>query len=631
MRVSAGTPTVTTHQMGRGTMKSAFFGAAATFALMAGGTAQAEQFKFGDIDVSIDTTVSLGMTMRTSARSCEHVSQVNGGCASSSGRWTGINSDNGNLNFDRGDITDAIGRVTADVHAKWGNYGAFVRPTAFYNAVYARNDLRFRDLQRDGKEQLEYNVNVLDAFVYGNWDVDGHATTLRVGKQALNWGESIFISGGVNNFQAFDVTALRTPGAELKDGMTPMPMVYGSFAATDALTIEAFWQFSYKRTELDPAGSFFSTDDIVGRGSLPAFSVGINDRIGQSAISLPREGDRGASDRNQFGVAAHYYAENVGTGTDFGLYFTRYSSRLPYLGFTNGGETFDETCANPLYGLDCSTAAGVNAAFVIGSNNASYFYDFPTINTIGASFSTTVEGTALSGEVTFSPKMAFGISDAELNASQMDGLGASPFLSGGGCVPPACRFSSLPFAPGAGQSTLAHIDLNAWQGQIGTISAFSTTDFLPRNLGADSGAFIVNAGFVYVPDAGAYPLNRAGPEGGIRNPAAAALLTSDAGNPQYATSFSSGYRALVVVDYPNAFGTAVTISPKIVWRHDVLGYAPGPNTAGYLKGLKTVSLGADAKYQAIKASLSWTSSFGAGWYNAVSDRDFAMASISYAF
>lgn len=86
MRVSAGTPTVTTHQMGRGTMKSAFFGAAATFALMAGGTAQAEQFKFGDIDVSIDTTVSLGMTMRTSARSCEHVSQVNGGCASSSGR-----------------------------------------------------------------------------------------------------------------------------------------------------------------------------------------------------------------------------------------------------------------------------------------------------------------------------------------------------------------------------------------------------------------------------------------------------------------------------------------------------------------------------------------------------------------
>lgn len=134
-----------------------------------------------------------------------------------------------------------------------------------------------------------------------------------------------------------------------------------------------------------------------------------------------------------------------------------------------------------------------------------------------------------------------------------------------------------------------------------------------------------------MPDAGAYPLNRAGPEGGIRNPFAAALLTSGAGDPQYATSFSSGYRALVVVDYPNAFGTAVTISPKIVWRHDVLGYAPGPNTAGYLKGLKTVSLGADAKYQAIKASLSWTSSFGAGWYNAVSDRDFAMASISYAF
>ena len=51
------------------------------------------------------------------------------------------------------------------------------------------------------------------------------------------------------------MTAIRTPGSELKDALTPMPMIYASVAATDALTLEAFWQFGYEQTEVDPAGS----------------------------------------------------------------------------------------------------------------------------------------------------------------------------------------------------------------------------------------------------------------------------------------------------------------------------------------------------------------------------------------
>lgn len=282
--------------------------------------------------------------------------------------------------------------------------------------------------------------------------------------------------------------------------------------------------------------------------------------------------------------------------------------------------------------MNCGTANGLSAAFAYGANQSTYWFDFPTINTLGASFSTTIGGTAVSGEATFSPDMPFALTDAEMNASQIDGLGAGSGLSGGVCNPPSCTFSSLPYAPGPGGSTLSHLDLDAWQGQIGTITAFNTSDFVPRNLGADGGVFVVNAGFVYVPDAGDYPLSRAGSVGGISSPFAAALLTGGAMDPQYATSFSSGYRAVVSVDYNSAFGTSVNLSPFVQWRHDVLGYSPGPNTGNYLKGLKEVTLGVGADYQSrIKASLSWTSSFGAGWYNAVSDRDFAMASISYSF
>jgi len=633
MRVSVGIAPVTGDRSKSRLRKHIFAGALASTLLM-GGAAHAESYKFGDVDVSVDTTLSAGVSMRTSKRDCEKVSVVNGGCARGDGRVTGINSDNGNLNFNQWDFTDAIVRATVDVQAKWKNYGIFLRPTAFYNQIYANNKLQFRNLSHDAANQLNYKVDVLDAFVYGNYDIDGHYTTIRVGKQVLNWGESLFIQGGINQFQALDVTAIRTPGSELKDALTPMPMIYASFSATDALTLEAFWQFGYEKTYLDPAGSFYSTDDIVGEGSLPALlnaTIDNPDLFQSTAvpIALQRSADRGQSDYNQFGLAAHYYAENVGTGTDFGLYFVRYSSRLPFLGFQNGPSTVASLCAVPPFNADptCGLPGSptTSAAFAVGASQGTYFFDFPTVNTLGASFSTTVGVTAVSGELTYSPKMPFGVSDFEQNASQMDGTGASAALTG---VPVLSSYFS---GVGANQSTISHIDLDAFQGQIGTINSFTTSDFIPRNLNADGATFVFNAGFVYVPDAGKWPLNRVGPEAGIKNPVAALYVFHVANDPQYATSFSAGYQALLKVDYNNAFGTAVTLSPSIAFRHDVLGYSPGPITANYLKGLKQVSLGVSGTYQQIKASLSWTSSFGAGFNNPVYDRDFASASISYAF
>jgi len=310
-------------------------------ALLFSTSASAASFVFGDLNVQVDTTVSAGIGLRASGRDCTKVSLVNGGCRNGDGRATGINSDNGNLNFDQWDFINQTLQATVDIQGTWENYGFFVRPTAFYDFVYAENDLKFRDLNPNAKDQLDYDIDVLDAFVYGNWDIDGHFTTVRFGKQVLNWGESMFIQGGINSFQAVDVTRIRTPGAELKDALTPMPMVFASTTLTPNLSVEAFWQFSYEYTELDPAGSFFSTDDIVGRGSLPALlNAAIDNPDLHPSLAVPiavhRSSDRIESETDQFGVALRYYAEDLGDGVDFGLYAIRYTSRLPYLGFTTG-------------------------------------------------------------------------------------------------------------------------------------------------------------------------------------------------------------------------------------------------------------------------------------------------------
>ncbi|MEQ8327513.1 DUF1302 domain-containing protein [Parvibaculum sp.] len=647
MIVSAGFTPVTNEPALRRTCRLGAASLAAAFAsaFLFTSPASAESFVFGDLNVSVDTTVSAGITMRASDRDCTKYNTVNGGCLNGDGRGTSINSDNGNLNYDQWDFVNQTLKATMDIQGTWENYGFFVRPTAFYDFVYAENDLEFRNLNPNAKDQLDYDVDVLDAFVYGNWDIDGHYTTVRFGKQVLNWGESLFIQGGINAFQAIDVTRIRTPGAELKDALTPMPMLFASTTITPNFSVEAFWQFAYEYTELDPAGSFFSTDDIVGRGSLPgllnamvdnpdlAFPPGTFPPNPLVPIALQRSSDRIESETDQFGVALRYYAEELGNGVDFGFYGVRYTSRLPYLGFTTGPDDLDSACAQitgtgAVPGV-CGTAPTDpfnQAAFAYAAGQLKYFYSFPTIETLGASFATTVSGTAVSGELSFSPDMPFGVSDLEQNASQLDGTGASGPLTGSpGPV------SQLP-AAGPNQDTVHMIELDALQGQIGTVKLWGTSDPVSAFLRSDTTVFVFNAGFVYVPDAGDYPLNRVGPEGGVRNPFGAAVLSPTFNNPQYATSFSSGYRMVFAPTYNNAFGTAFTLTPNISWRHDVSGYSPGPNTANYLKGMKQISIGIDADYQSTyRASLSYTNIFGAGMDNPTFDRDFVMASVSYSF
>lgn len=367
-----------------------FVSAAAALFAFGASDAAAASYTFGDMNLSIDTTVSAGVTVRASERDCRRVSLVNGGCANGDGRTTSVNSDNGNLNFDRWDFTNATLKATMDVQGSWENYGFFVRPTAYYDQVYANNNLRFRDLNKDGKDQLDYDFDVLDAFVHGSWDIDGHFTTARLGWQVLNWGESLFIQGGVNAFQAIDVSRIRTPGAELKDALTPMPMLFASTTITPNLSFEAFWQFGYERTELDPAGSFFSTDDIVGRGSLPGLLNAVVDNPDLAAppgsfppnplvpVAVQRSADRVESKRDQFGAALRYYAEDLGSGVDFGLYFIRYTSRLPYLGFTTGPDDLASACATVqgfVGALPCGSPGDVlnDAAFAYAAGQLRYF------------------------------------------------------------------------------------------------------------------------------------------------------------------------------------------------------------------------------------------------------------------
>ena len=117
---------------------------------------------------------------------------------------------------------------------------------------------------------MGHELDLLDAYVTGAFDVGDAALDLRVGRHVLNWGESTFITNGINAFNRFDVSKLRLPGSELREALAPIPMVSLSVAPTYNLSVEGFYQLDWEETVIDPVGSYFSTTDYVGPGASEA-------------------------------------------------------------------------------------------------------------------------------------------------------------------------------------------------------------------------------------------------------------------------------------------------------------------------------------------------------------------------
>jgi len=54
-----------------------------------------------------------------------------------------------------------------------------------------------------------------------DFEVAGRESRLRIGRQAINWGESLFVTGGINAATAIDLERLTYPGVPIKEVVLP--------------------------------------------------------------------------------------------------------------------------------------------------------------------------------------------------------------------------------------------------------------------------------------------------------------------------------------------------------------------------------------------------------------------------
>ena len=585
--------------------------------------AYAVNFNIGELEGQFDSSMSVGASWSMADRDMDLVGNANGGTGYTQ---TG---DDGRLNFKKGETFSKIFKGVHDLELRYRDSGAFVRGKYWYDFELKDESRLFKDIDDDGRKQAAKasGAEILDAFLYHNYSISDLPGTVRVGKQVVSWGESTFIGNSINSINPLDAAAFRRPGAEIKEGLIPVNMVYLSQTLTDRLSMEAFYQLSWKQTIVDNCGTFFASNDVAANGcndnyrildaGLTSFvqtnaaalaNFGFDVDVTSEGLMVPRGKDNTARDDGQWGMALRWQGDN----TEYGAYFMNYHSRTPFLSMQNA----DANTFQRLLPLASFLATNVHplAPAVPLVAQGSYFMDYPEdIRLYGLSFSTVLPtGTAWQGEISYRPNAPVQINTQDMTLKLVE---ATAKLN--------------PLAPDpAGFLALADQKHRGYDRKEITQIQTTFTHFFDQVLGASRLTVVGEVGFAHVAGLGDTRYGRDAIYGTIDSaidPGKTALARY--GNHGFVTDTSWGYRLRALADYSNVFA-GVNLTPNITFSHDVDGY--GPNGL-FNEGAKAVSVGLDAVYQnTYTASLSYTDFFG-GDYNTLVDRDFLAFSVGVNF
>jgi hypothetical protein len=586
--------------------------------------AGAFEFRWQDLRVALDSELAIGAARRARDRDPDRVGLANGGRA-----WS-TNTDDGNLAFDRGDWVSAVSRITSDLTIRAGSFGAYASGDYFYNPVirdrelfssanYLPNlgrefDLDERDRKHEAvRDEAGSGSSLQTAFLFGRMNLGDRPLNVRVGRQPVDWGETLLLPGGQDPLMAVDRIRQRQPGRPADSTVTPAGAFWSSFSLSRNVHLEGFYQYEWKPDVLDAAGTFWSTNDFLGAGgtrynlgfgrapeNLIAGVMTLPSTLGVACLpvppiplltedcvplgsTLPRVADVEPGSARQYGGAVKF---NIPALNHLGLSLSaaRYHSRQPLLSMTS---------------------RSLAAILPDQAGTASYFAEYPeNIRNYGLGFNTALNrvDAVIHGEYSYTRNQPLAIDDTEL---LMAALGLASQLH-----------------PVAG-ATLGNRYLPGWRRHSVSQGSLGISRVFGAGLGADLIQFELEAGVAHVHDLPPpHVLRYDGP--GTHLPgdaAAAAALLLPQQTDGHATATSWGYRASLRPILFNAFG-ALTLEPALHFHHDLRGVTPAP-LSSYLQGRRQLSAGlALVHAERWSIEVGYTDYFGGGARNLLSDRDF---------
>ena len=578
------------------------------------------------------------------------------------------NTDDGNLNFDVGVFSKQY-RSNHDFVLEFDGVGFFGRLLLFYDQYMDSETLPHKTLTAEAQKLVGKDARLLERYFYADLYFGEMPFSLRVGSQVISWGESGFISG-INIFQnARDFNQLLMSGGDLKQGYIPSEAAWLSIGLSETLNLEAYLKTQWQPNALPPAGSYFSGADIVGAGGdLLCINGGMLPDGDDNQVCVSRTEDRLARDGGEFGVKLNWYVPAL-NNTEFGLYYLRYHSPYPVMGANEGIP--DTRMPEQL--------------------QAHYYFQYPEdLSLMALTFNTVLPwGTSLAGEFSYRKDVPLSVDIYEIlgsavgnliNLLQFDSANGgqigsllsrndldllqlsallrvlAPQLIGGPealdiwlaqqptsdfrdkpdegnacqigdvCYPPY-QIDLMP--PLSGYDIPTYIERDIIKASLLGIHAFSG-DWI----GASQALLIAELGAIYILDHPGFDelrLLTPGTQGrGVLDPIPSLRGLPCCDRSRWSDEFAWGYAIRVNADY-NDMLDGYTITPSVLWQHDVYGTSPS-GSAGFVEGVKLLRTGVQVSNKsAAELALFYNAYFGAEQANKLHDRDFISLSLGYSF
>ncbi len=636
-------------------------------------SAQALDFEAGDgTKIIWNTTVSLGTAKRAGNADPKLLHPANAGLQGISGA-SGGNTDDSDLNYAKGATFSTLLKLVSDVEVKHDNLGGLVRVKAWSDYALKDNNVihgsfnnnyaPYTPLSDKGFENLAKfsGAALLDAYVYGNFATGDSELRVTGGRHVLNWGESLFLQG-LNQISPIDVSALRKPGAEIREALLPVSMLSASWGLGKGVSIDGFAQFQRATAVLDGCGTYFLTVDAsVGPNAQNACAGGYllakapaGDATAKAGgLYIPAVETVLPRSSGQFGLAAHFPVEVI--DTEFGLYAMNIDARTPILSGVKGNSPFLAT--TPL---------------IPGLSQAKIFWEYPeSVHIYGISATTTMAGWSIGSELSHTPNLPVQVAPGDMLGTLVYGTQKnvlSALLAG--LLPPSAAalaptYAGLMNANGgplsarwnalaAGAVFHGYDRIRKTQLQVNAIQMFSNvaganTLTLAGELGMQwanvpGGADPVRYGrsFVFgIANAPSYNLGAytslpgaAGAVGSALTAAGVCPVLNTAGqagcaNDGFATSYAWGYRLRAQLAYTDAFGLGVTLKPTLSWSDDQKGYSVD---GMFNQGRRVTGFSVGAEYaKKYNAEIGYVTYNRSAAWDPLRDRDYYFASANVAF
>ncbi len=249
-------------------------------------------------------------------------------------------SDEGTYSFDRGDAVATRFDLLTEVDVIWKkDFGARLSAAGWYDAAYddtsrSNPNLPFRNIPSYINNKYTSTITrfyqgpsgeLLDAFVFGRFDLGGAPTSVKLGRHSLYWGESLFLGGNLHGVayaqNPLDLQkGFATPGVEAKELFRPLNQVSATSQVTDTLSLSAQYLLQWESYRYPEGGTYLGPVDFAFNGPDRQFL--------SAALGFARRGDPSEpNQRGEFGLAARWSPEWL-DGT-LGFYYRNFADKLP--------------------------------------------------------------------------------------------------------------------------------------------------------------------------------------------------------------------------------------------------------------------------------------------------------------